>query len=119
LFAVASFTVSFGIAVASVALLSLRLRHTPAQLQGRISASSRMLTSATIPVGALAGGALGQLLGTRPALYAMAAAFIIFSFALFRSPVKTPAGRSDALPAGSAHPSPEAADGNVPGTIRA
>jgi MFS family permease len=90
LFAVASFTVSFGIALASVALLSLRLRHTPAELQGRISSSSRMLTSATIPVGALAGGALGQLIGTRPALYAMAATFIIFSFALLRSPLKTP-----------------------------
>jgi MFS family permease len=109
LFAVAAFTVSFGIALASVALLSLRLRHTPAELQGRISASSRMLTSATIPAGALAGGALGQLLGTRPALYAMAAAFIIFSFALLRSPLKTAARRSDAPPAGSAHPSPQAA----------
>lgn len=91
LFAIGGFMVSFGIALASVTFASLRLQYTPSDLQARISSSSRVLNAATIPAGALLGGALGQLLGNRSALYAMAAAYTAFSFALVRSPLRVPA----------------------------
>lgn len=91
LFAIGGFVVSFGLALVSIALTSLRLLHTPSELQARMTSSSRVLTAATIPAGALLGGTLGQLIGTRPTLYALAGAYTAFGFILLRSPLKTPA----------------------------
>jgi predicted MFS family arabinose efflux permease len=71
LFALAAPVVSFGIAMASITFHTLQLERCPPTLLGRVTASSRVLTAATIPTGALAGGALGQLLGPRPALLTM------------------------------------------------
>jgi predicted MFS family arabinose efflux permease len=45
--------------------LSLRQLVTPAHLRGRINASTRFLTWGMIPLGALAGGALGQATSLR------------------------------------------------------
>jgi predicted MFS family arabinose efflux permease len=91
LFAIGGFVVSFGLALAGIALTSLRLLHTPADLQGRMTSSSRFLIAATIPAGALLGGTLGQLIGNGPALYAMAAAYTAFGVTLLRSPLQAPA----------------------------
>jgi MFS family permease len=48
--------------------LSLRQSLTPARLQARVHASSRTLTWAAVPVGAVIGGALGEHFGLRPTL---------------------------------------------------
>jgi len=90
LFAAGGFLVSFGIALVSIALTTIGLRECPAELQGRISATSRALSSATIPAGALIGGGLGQLTGTRPALILMSVGYIAFGLALLHSPLRSP-----------------------------
>ena len=90
-FALAAPPTSFGIALASASFLTLRLHHTPPDLQARVSAASRTLTAATIPLGALLGGALAQLLGNRLALLLLAAAYLTYGLGLLRSPNLHPA----------------------------
>lgn len=85
-FALAGPPTSFGIALASTSFISLRLQWTPAELQARISTTSQTLTAATIPTGALLGGALGQLIGNRTALLALALGYLAFGLRLLRSP---------------------------------
>ena len=53
---------------------SFRQAYTPPELLGRVTASMRFVLFGTIPVGALLGGALGTLLGVRPALWVLLAA---------------------------------------------
>lgn len=89
LFAVGVFATSFGIALGGVALMTLRLHYTPPQLQGRISAASQVLNAATIPLGAIVGGVLGQSLGTRTTLIVLAVFYIAFGIIFARSPVCT------------------------------
>lgn len=69
--------------------MTLRLHFTPPHLQGRVSSVSQVLNAATIPVGAVLGGALAELLGTRSALVVLAIAYIAFGIAFACSPVRT------------------------------
>jgi predicted MFS family arabinose efflux permease len=58
----------FALPFFNVNQLSLRQSLTPARLQARVHASSRTLTWATVPLGAVIGGMLGVHLGLRPTL---------------------------------------------------
>jgi predicted MFS family arabinose efflux permease len=87
-FVVASPIISFGIALVSVAFQTLRLDRCPPQMIGRLATSSRSITALAIPLGALGGGALGQLVGARLALLVMAASYVGFGFILLRSPLR-------------------------------
>ncbi len=91
LFAVGGIVVGAGIALVSVTFLNLRLQRCPTDLQARVGATSRVLTSAAIPLGALAAGALGQAAGTRLALAIVAVGYVTFSIGLLRSPLLTAA----------------------------
>ncbi|UJP08765.1 MFS transporter [Microbacterium sp. KUDC0406] len=91
LFAVGIFVLSFGITLGSVAVMTLRLQHTPLELQGRVSAFSQVLNAATIPLGALLAGVLGQSVGTRAALVVLGCCYIAFGVAFSRSPVRSAA----------------------------
>ena len=86
LFALAGPPTSLGIAVASISFTTLRLQHCPGQLLARVSTTTRTLTAATIPLGALLGGALGQLLGNRTTLLLLAASYVTFGLLLLATP---------------------------------
>jgi MFS family permease len=58
----------FGLGLSNVLAVSLRQSVTPDRLLGRMNASYRFLTYGVIPLGALLGGALGELLGLRAAV---------------------------------------------------
>jgi MFS family permease len=60
----------------NVVAVSLRQRITPDRILGRINSSYRLLAWGTRPLGAAAGGLLGQLLGLR-AVFGIAAALIL------------------------------------------
>lgn len=61
-----------GITVYNIGQVSLRQTITPTGMQGRMNASVRFAVWGTRPVGALAGGYLGSVLGTRPTLWTIA-----------------------------------------------
>ena len=97
-FAVAGPPTSLGIALAGTSFLTLRLQYCPPELQARVSTTTRAFSAATIPLGDLLGGALGELVGTRLALALLAVAYLsvgtaVFTNAGLRDPV-TPLARS-------------------------
>jgi MFS family permease len=54
-----------GTAMSSVLLITIRQMRTPDALLGRVNATMRTVSYGTIPIGALAGGLVGEWLGTR------------------------------------------------------
>jgi MFS family permease len=64
------------IALSNVVAVSLRQRITPDRILGRINSSYRLVAWGTRPLGAAAGGLLGELLGLR-AVFAIAAGLIL------------------------------------------
>jgi MFS family permease len=80
---------SVGVVVYNVAQVSFRQGLTPDTLLGRMNATMRFLVWGLMPVGALLGGVLGEVLGVRTALVvAMACASTAFLPVLF-SPLRT------------------------------
>ncbi|WP_327586911.1 MFS transporter [Nonomuraea sp. NBC_00507] len=66
--AAAYFIEGFGLAVSSSQAVTLRQVAVPAAVVGRANAAYRTLSYGVLPLGALAGGLLGDLIGLRPAL---------------------------------------------------
>jgi MFS family permease len=64
---------SFGAVVYNINQVSLRQAITPMRLQGRMNATMRFIVWGTMPLGGLAGGYLGEVLGLRPAIAVTAA----------------------------------------------
>jgi MFS family permease len=94
----------FGGVVYNVNQVSLRQAITPGRMQGRMNATMRFVVWGTLPIGALAGGALGGAIGLRPNLWIAAAggflAFVPPLFSPVRSLVSIPEGEEEeaALP---------------------
>jgi len=72
----------------NINLVSLRQVVTPDRLQGRVNASMRFFSAGAMPLGALAGGALGQTIGLRPTLALGAAGTLVGVLWLLRSPLR-------------------------------
>jgi len=83
------FVVSIGVVVYNINQVSLRQSIVPRSIQGRMNATMRWIVWGTIPVGALAGGVLGEVFGLREAI-AIAVVGGIFAFLwVFLSPVRS------------------------------
>ena len=65
----ATFLFGAGLVTYIIARTSLQQSMTPDRLQGRANVVLRMAFLGAIPVGALAGGALGETIGLRPTLF--------------------------------------------------
>lgn len=68
----AFFTGGLAVVVWNVIVLSLRQRTTPDRLLGRVTSGSRLLAWGALPLGAAAGGVLGQAVGLRAVFAASA-----------------------------------------------
>ncbi|MCU1656768.1 MAG: transporter [Pseudonocardiales bacterium] len=98
-----------GILVYNVTVSSFRQAYCPPHILGRVVASMRFVLFGTIPLGALAGGALAAALGARTATLVLLAGNLLPGLVLAASPLRrmrdlpdrpaTPAGR----PAPMAH----------------
>jgi predicted MFS family arabinose efflux permease len=73
----------------SVNQISLRQRLTPDALLGRVNATRRVFVFGSIPIGALAGGFLGESLGLRTALVAGACMIALSLLYALASPLRT------------------------------
>jgi MFS family permease len=87
-FAAAYAAVLYGGVVYNVAQVSFRQSICPDRLLGRMNASVRFLVWGTIPIGGLAGGALGGWLGLRPTLLVVALGTIAAPLWLLASPLR-------------------------------
>ncbi|WP_405844416.1 MFS transporter [Streptomyces platensis] len=109
LFAVGSGVVFFGAVVYNVAQVSFRQALCPPRLLGRMNATLRFLMWGTLPLGALAGGALAEAFGARTALAWCAAGFLVVPLPLLLSPLRRmrdlpAAGASEDAPADTTDP---------------
>ena len=82
--------VSFvGVVVYNVNQVSLRQAIVPLRLQGRMNATMRFLVWGTIPLGAIAGGILGTVLGLRSAIGITVAGGMLAFLWVLLSPVRS------------------------------
>jgi MFS family permease len=68
---------------------SLRQAICPANIQGRVSATMRFLSAGTVPLGSVAGGVLGDVLGLRLAIGVAAAGLLLAPLWLVFSPIRS------------------------------
>ena len=80
---------SFGVMIFDVNQNSLNLLVTPHRLRARTYGAARVFNYGTRPLGALAGGALGSLLGIRPTLWIATAGALLGVIWLWFSPLRT------------------------------
>ncbi|MHB1875668.1 MAG: MFS transporter [Streptosporangiaceae bacterium] len=104
-FPVATFGLGFTATIYNIAQLSYRQLICPPELLGRMNAAMRWIVWGTLPLGGLLGGALGGLVGIRPALWISvigswaAALWVVFS--PLRRMRDIPADDSGSLDSGS------------------
>jgi MFS family permease len=77
-----------GVPVYNINQLSLRQAMTPAAVRGRVNATMRCLVWGTMPLGALAGGVLGEAIGVRPTIALAALGMMLASAWVVASPVR-------------------------------
>ena len=132
---VASYLITMlGNPIYNINQVSLRQAITPDRLQGRMNATMRFLVWGTMPLGGLIGGALGTLVGLRPALWvaaggqAAAVAWVVFSpvrklveipVYVEEDPGEPDGGSSPADPADPADPAGRAGGGVAGGVAAA
>lgn len=77
----------FGVAVSNVHVVSIRQAATPDRLLGRMNASYRTVVWGVIPLGAVVGGVLGELVGLRTTLVIAAVGLLFAPLWVLRSPI--------------------------------
>ncbi len=86
---IAQFLVRLGATIYSITQLSLRQAITPNHLLGRMNATMRFFALGTIPIGALLGGLLGEVLGLWPTLVVGAIGGLLPTLWIWFSPIRT------------------------------
>ncbi len=82
------FAGGFGGVVWNINQVSLRQAITPAGLQGRMNASMRFIVWGTIPIGLLAGGVLGTVIGLHATIWVGAIGSLVAFLPVALSPVR-------------------------------
>jgi len=88
LFTAAGFGTGVGFVASNVLTGTFRQQYCPAELFGRITASTSALNYGAIPLGGLLGGVLGETIGVRETLWLMAAAQVLSVTVLLFGPIR-------------------------------
>jgi predicted MFS family arabinose efflux permease len=67
---------------------TLRQAVAPSHILGRVNSAAHLTFRGVLPVGALAGGALAEFIGVRPAMFVGAAGFLLSTLWLIFSPIR-------------------------------
>jgi MFS family permease len=86
-FAAGFFAMSFGSVLYNVNQVSFRQRLCPDEMLGRMNATMRFVVWGVLPIGGLAGGALGTAIGLRPTLWLAAIGQALAGVWLLASPM--------------------------------
>ncbi|UQS26332.1 MFS transporter [Amycolatopsis thermalba] len=78
----------YGIVVYNVAQVSYRQAICPDRLLGRMNATVRFVVWGTMPLGGLAGGGLGELIGVRPTVWAGCSLMAVTMLPVLLSPLR-------------------------------
>jgi predicted MFS family arabinose efflux permease len=87
--AVALLIPSYGVTIHNIAQITYRQASCPDELQGRMTASMRFILWGTRPLGAIAGGALGEWIGLRNTLWVAAVGVLAAIPWLVLSPLRS------------------------------
>ncbi|MBA3518246.1 MAG: MFS transporter [Rhizobiales bacterium] len=85
----AQFLFGLGLTVFNVNQASLRQAIVPGRLQGRASATVHFLATGMVPLGAVLGGILGELIGLRATLVVAACGELLAALWIWNSPLRT------------------------------
>jgi predicted MFS family arabinose efflux permease len=85
---VGGFVLMAGIVASNVICAGFRQSYSPPELLGRIGASTQFINYGVIPIGALCGGGLADLLGVRPAVWVMSVGAVLAASVLFTGPLR-------------------------------
>jgi predicted MFS family arabinose efflux permease len=88
LFVAGGFCVTAGVVAGNIVTSSFKQRYCPPHILGRATASSAFLNYGTIPLGALAAGWLGTVLGLRTAMWVTTAGIPLAALTLVFSPIR-------------------------------
>ncbi|WUI43621.1 MFS transporter [Streptomyces zaomyceticus] len=77
-----------GVVACNVILVSFRQTYCPAELLGRVTATTLFLNFSTVPLGALLGGSLASLLGARTTMWVVTAALLAAGGLLLVGPLR-------------------------------
>ncbi len=88
LYLVGGFGVSLGVVGGNVVKATFHQSYCPPELLGRLTATTSFVNYGTIPLGALLGGTLGELLGLGPALWITTAGVPLAGLVLLFSPIR-------------------------------
>jgi predicted MFS family arabinose efflux permease len=88
LYLVGGFGVSLGVVGGNVVKATFQQSYCPPDLFGRLTATASFVNYGTIPLGALLGGTLGELLGLGPALWITTAGVPLAGLVLLLSPIR-------------------------------
>jgi MFS family permease len=115
LFAAGNIIVWYGGVIYNVAQVSFRQSICPDRLLGRMNASVRFAVWGTMPLGGLAGGGLGELIGIRGTMWVGAIGTVAATLCLVLSPLRRLRDLpTEAEPAATSEPA-EPTDGQVSG----
>lgn len=96
--------VGTGVVASNVLTATFRLRRTPPELLGRVTATTRVINYSMMPLGAVLAGALGSGLGLRPTMWVLTAGVGAAALILLAGPLKRardlPTGPAGSRPAG-------------------
>jgi MFS family permease len=88
LYLIGAFGVSLGVVGGNVVKATFHQSYCPPELLGRLAATTSFVNYGTIPLGALLGGTLGELLGLGPALWITTAGVPLAGLVLLCSPIR-------------------------------
>ncbi|MFE7529503.1 MFS transporter [Kitasatospora sp. NPDC057542] len=89
LYLLGSLTVTAAAVFVNVVLGSFRQSYTPPELLTRVAAGSMFAVQATIPLGALTGGTLGETIGLRATMWVMSGLLVLAGALPLLSPLRT------------------------------